>query len=71
VIGFLQEKGKGATWMFEDAFGRNQHWRKFLYTRRTIEQSVQDAAAWAEEFITHFGAFQQKVLPWMKSGKTP
>ncbi len=71
VIGFLQEKGKGATWMFEDAFGRNQHWKKFVYTPPTLVQAVQDAALWAEEFIKQFGAFQQRVLPWMKAGKTP
>jgi len=66
VTAFLQEKGKGATWMFEDAFGRNQHWRKFIYADGDLEGIVNEAAAWAEDFIKQFGAFQQRVLPWMK-----
>jgi len=71
VIGFLQEDGKGATWMFEDAFARNRHWRKFVYAPGTIGDAVFEAANWAEDFVKEFGAFQQRVLPWMKSKKTP
>lgn len=71
VIGFLQEEGKGATWMFEDAFARNQHWQKFVYAPGDIEKAVDQAAAWAEGFVKQFGAFQQRVLPWMKPAKTP
>ena len=71
VIAFLQEEGKGATWMFEDAFPRNKHWQKFVYPTGGIEKSVEEAAAWAEDFVKQFGAFQQRVLPWMKPVKTP
>lgn len=71
VIAFLQEDGKGATWMFEDAFARNKHWRKFVYLKGGIEKSVEEAAVWAEDFVKQFGAFQQRVLPWMKPIKTP
>jgi len=71
VIGFLQEEGKGATWMFEDAFARNQHWQKFVYAPGAIGNAVSEAANWAEKFVEKFGAFQQRVLPWMKSRKTP
>ena len=66
VIAFLQEDGKGATWMFEDAFARNQHWQKFVYAPGAIGNAVQGAADWAEDFVKKFGAFQQRVLPWMK-----
>ena len=69
VTAFLQEEGKGATWMFEDAFGRNQHWRKFVYPPGDVEGVVGEAAAWAEDFIKQFGAFQQRVLPWAKTAK--
>ena len=65
VIAFLQEEGKGATWMFEDAFARNKHWQKFVYPAGGIEKSVEEASAWAEDFVKQFGAFQQRVLPWM------
>jgi hypothetical protein len=71
VIGFLQEKGKGATWMFEDAFARNRHWQKFVYAPGKIQNSVVEAANWAEDFVKQFGAFQQRVLPWMKPATTP
>lgn len=71
VIAFLQEEGKGATWMFEDAFARNKHWQKFVYPAGGIEKSVEEAAAWAEDFVKQFGAFQQRVLPWMKPVKSP
>jgi hypothetical protein len=71
VIAFLQEEGKGATWMFEDAFARNKHWQKFVYPADGIGKSVEEAAAWAEAFVKQFGAFQQRVLPWMKPIKTP
>jgi hypothetical protein len=69
VIGFLQEKGKGATWMFEDAYARNQHWQKFTYAPGAIGKAVTVAAEWAEAFNKKFGAFQQRVLPWMKKAK--
>jgi len=69
VTAFLQEEGKGATWMFEDAFGRNQHWQKFVYATGNLEPAVDEAARWAEDFIKQFGAFQQRVLPWMKAKK--
>jgi hypothetical protein len=71
VIAFLQEEGKGATWMFEDAFARNKHWQKLVYPAGGIEKSVEGAAAWAEDFVKQFGAFQQRVLPWMKPVKSP
>jgi len=71
VIAFLQEEGKGATWIFEDAFARNRHWQKFVYPACGIEKSVEEAAAWAEDFVKQFGAFQQRVLPWMNPVKTP
>jgi len=71
VIAFLQEEGKGATWMFEDAFARNKHWQKFVYPAGGIEKSVDEAAVWAEDFVKQFGDFQRRVLPWMKPIKTP
>lgn len=36
-----------------------------------IGKSVEEAAAWAADFVKQFGAFQQRVLPWMKPIKTP
>lgn len=68
VIGFLQESGKGATWMFEDAFARQQNWQKFQYDDPALEQAVDAAVRWAEGFIASFAGYQQRVLPWMRPG---
>lgn len=61
----LQEEGKGATWMFEDAYFRNTGWRKFSYRPDDTVATVEAAAAWAESFVTSFAQHQRAVLPWM------
>ena len=60
----MQEQGKGATWMFEDAYGKHRHWHKVEYT--DVDAAVDASIEWAEQFIAEFGKFQQSVLPWMR-----
>lgn len=60
----LQERGKGATWMFEDAYMKFRNWHKIEYSN--IDAAVDEAIAWAEDYIRQFGKFQQSVLPWLK-----
>jgi hypothetical protein len=60
----MQEEGKGATWMFEDAYGKHRHWHKVEYTN--VDAAVDLSIAWAESFIAEFGKFQESVLPWMQ-----
>ena len=67
----LQEKGKGATWMFEDGYVKHAHWHKVQYQIDELEAGVDTAAAWAEDFVKRFGEYQQKVLPWMKPKSGP
>lgn len=62
----LQEEGKGATWMFEDAYGKHRHWRKFEYQSDGLIDAITAAVTWAEEFIREFGQFQKARLPWLK-----
>jgi hypothetical protein len=62
----LQEEGKGATWMFEDAYAKHRHWQKFTYKEHELAAAVEQAAAWAEEFVAEFAAYQEANLPWMK-----
>jgi len=62
----LQEEGKGATWMFEDAYGKHKHWRKFEYQPDGLKDAIKEAVTWAEEFIHEFGQFQKAKLPWLK-----
>jgi hypothetical protein len=62
----LQEEGKGATWMFEDAYAKHKHWHKITYLDRSLEDAVQEAAAWAERFVGEFAAHQAATLPWLK-----
>jgi hypothetical protein len=62
----LQEEGKGATWMFEDAYAKHRHWHKIVYAEENLEPAVKQAAAWAESFLGEFRAYQAVALPWLK-----
>ncbi len=62
----LQESGKGATWMFEDAYAKHSHWHKLTYEDETLERAVEEPAAWAERFVTEFAVYQIDTLPWLK-----
>jgi len=62
----LQEEGKGATWMFEDAYAKHKHWHKITYEDPTLEHAVEEAAAWAETFVGEFAVDQAATLPWLK-----
>jgi len=62
----LQEDGKGATWMFEDAYAKHRHWHKLMYKDAELENAVEQAAAWAEKFVGEFGNYQAAKLPWLK-----
>lgn len=62
----LQEEGKGATWMFEDAYAKHRHWKKFLYHPNMLNDEIKNAVTWAENFIKEFGQFQKEKLPWLK-----
>jgi hypothetical protein len=62
----LQEEGKGATWMFEDAYAKHRHWHKLTYEDADLECAVEDAAVWAEKFVAEFADFQLTNLPWLK-----
>ena len=61
----LQEEGKGATWMFEDAYAKHRHWHKLPYNDTELEQAVERAAAWAEKFVSEFANYQAANLPWL------
>jgi hypothetical protein len=37
----LQEEGKGATWIFEDAYAKNKHWQKINYKDAELERTVE------------------------------
>jgi hypothetical protein len=63
----LQEEGKGATWMFEDAYAKHRHWHKLTYKDSQLENAVEQAAAWAEKFVGEFGNYQATKLPWLKT----
>jgi hypothetical protein len=61
----LQEEGKGATWMFEDAYRKHRHWHKFTYKKSQLGRVIDIAAKWAERFVCEFGEHQAAVLPWL------
>ena len=62
----LQEEGKGATWMFEDAYAKHKRWHKLTYKENKLEDAVEQAAAWAEKFVGEFAAYQVTKLPWLR-----
>ena len=62
----LQEEGRGATWMFEDAYAKHKHWHKLTYKDSELEHAVELAAAWAEKFVRDFADYQATNLPWLK-----
>jgi len=62
----LQESGKGATWMFEDAYAKHKHWHKLIYEDRDLERAVEEAVSWAEKFVAEFANYQTTHLPWLK-----
>jgi hypothetical protein len=66
VTAMLQEEGKGATWMFEDAYAKSKTWKKFTYKPRHLRLEVVAACEWAQLALKEFGEHQQRVLPWMK-----
>jgi len=61
----LQEEGKGATWMFEDAYAKHRHWWKLEYKETELEQAIDVAVEWAEKFVRDFIDYQEKTLPWL------
>jgi hypothetical protein len=63
----LQEEGRGATWMFEDAYAKHKHWHKIEYQADALEDAVRQAVAWAEAFIAEFSRYQAATLPWLKT----
>ena len=71
VTVFLQETGRGATWMFEDAYLKHRHWHKIEYLNGTLLQATRDAAKWAEGFVATFTADQKRALPWLTQPGTP
>lgn len=66
----LQEEGRGATWMFEDAYAKHKHWHKLEYRDDALEAAVEQAAAWAEKFVRDFSDYQMATLPWLKTKMT-
>jgi len=61
----LQEEGKGATWMFEDAYAKHNHWHKLTYEDSNLEHVVEQATVWAEKFVGEFAGYQVAKLPWL------
>ena len=64
----LQEKGKGATWMFEDVYAKSNNWKKFSYSKATFDAELKKAVGWAEGFSKKFASFQKSALPCDEKG---
>jgi hypothetical protein len=62
----LQEEGRGATWMFEDAYGKHKHLHKITYRDGALSEAVKESAEWAEKFLREFAITQKTALPWLR-----
>jgi hypothetical protein len=67
VTGVLQENSQGATWMFEDAYIKHNHWKKFVYAKGDIEVATENAVRWCESFLKEYAEYQKIHLPWMQT----
>ena len=63
----LQERGKGATWMFEDAYAKHNHWHRVDYDPAELDQAVDAATLWAEDFVKRYAQYQTDHLPWLSA----
>jgi hypothetical protein len=52
--------------MFEDAYAKHKHWHKAEYMDGGLEIGIEEAVAWAEQFVREFGDYQIATLPWLK-----
>lgn len=59
----LQQKDKGATWMFEDLYQRMTNIKKIEYTNDNMEEQVDAGIKWAFDYLTQFGIYQKKLFP--------
>lgn len=64
---FLQESGKGSTWMFEDGYFQHGNWHKEEYLPGALADAVKRGCKWAEEYAKEFRAHQVATLPWFKA----
>ncbi|EXY97905.1 hypothetical protein M081_5137, partial [Bacteroides fragilis str. 3998 T(B) 4] len=62
----LQQKDKGATWMFEDLYQRMTNIKKIEYTNDNMEEQVDAGIKWAFDYLTQFGIYQKNTIPWLK-----
>lgn len=62
----LQQKDKGATWMFEDLYQRMANIKKIEYTNDNMEEQVDAGIKWAFDYLTQFGIYQKNTIPWLK-----
>jgi hypothetical protein len=66
IVVVLQEKGHGATWMFEDAYHHHKNWKKFQYNPGNMEKSLTLSIDWAKSYLHRFKKHQKTTLPWFK-----
>ncbi len=59
----LQQKDKGATWMFEDLYQRMTNIKKIEYTNDNMEEQVDAGIKWAFDYLTQFGIYQKTLFP--------
>ncbi len=65
IIAILQEKGKGATRMFDDMIPKTKLVKKFSYDEKDLEKTVQEALSWADKVMQESIEIHKESWPWL------
>jgi hypothetical protein len=68
VVAVLQQDGRGASFMPEEAMLKNAQWRRFTYTPDRLEGVLGDAVRWAEGTVTSIRKTHKQSRPWSAAG---
>jgi hypothetical protein len=64
VVVVLQQEGRGASFMPDEAILKNAQWRRFTYPPDRLEDALGEAVRWAESTIASVRASHQRARPW-------
>jgi hypothetical protein len=64
VVVVLQQSGKGASYMPDEAILTNAQWRRFVYQEDGFDTAVEAALDWAEQRVEEISQTNRSVRPW-------
>jgi hypothetical protein len=64
VVAVLQQSGKGASFMPDEAILTNAQWQRFVYQEDDFDTVVEAALDWAEERVDEISQANRSARPW-------